>query len=279
MHLGSYNSKKGHFDDKFRELTKAEKDLHKKFTPVVIEARNRLSLFRMLVRNYAEWRNYLDLILSAKFKDDGMSEELNRLLLNYLTLAYTIQEHFTVSFRQRFKKDPLTLRKYEEFLEKLCEICWPFAFLLDFRGYVQHVDFGICRCTRNANDNSVRVKVVANAKNLLAASPRQWKISTLSADKGNLDLIAILKEFHIQMFQSYVGFVTKTFFPELQPASEFYAHLTEEVQKRDPNARMIFFTKKPTSTTDENGTISFSMTGLNVPNDVIAELGIKIDRA
>ena len=51
----------------------------------------------MLDRNYADWRGYLNRLLSADFKEHvDVSEELNRLLLNYLALAYAIQEHFSV---------------------------------------------------------------------------------------------------------------------------------------------------------------------------------------
>ena len=93
-----------------------------------------------------------------------------------------------------------------------------------------------------------------------------------------MDLIAILKEFHIQMLQSYASFVAKTFFPELRPASEFYARLTKEVQDRHPGARMIFFSKKPEPTPVDGG-LSLNMNLILVPNDVFAELGIKIATA
>jgi hypothetical protein len=278
VHLGSYNSGRRHYDA-LRDLTEGEMEQHAKFTPFLTEARNRLALFRMLDRNYADWKAYLNRLLSSTFKEDvDVSEELNRLLLNYLTFAYTIQEHFLVSFRQRFKKDTATLKKYSDFLDQLCKACWPFAFLLDYRGYVQHVGLGIGRNNRTANDTSVRIEVVANAKILLADS-RRWRRSGLTAEMGDLDLIGILKEFHVQMIQSYAVFVAKTFFPELHPASEFYAGLTEEVHERDPNARMIFFSKKPESIPGEGGKVSVNMNIIFVPNDLFAELGIKVERA
>ena len=275
MHLGSYNSTKKNYDS-FRDLTPAELAEHETHSPFCVEARERLSLFRMLDRNYSEWRTYLNRLLSSTFKQDvDVSEELNRLLLNYLTFAYTVQEHFTVSFRQRFKRDQATLDKYDAFVDRLCKACWPFAFLLDYRGYVQHVGLGISHSNRTASDTSVRIEVIARAESLLADT-RQWKRSGLTADKGDIDLIAILKEFHVQMFQSYAVFVAKTFFPELHPASKFYAGLTKEVHERDPAARMIFFSQKPESTPDGSGGLSLKMNMIYVPNDVFAELGIQI---
>ena len=278
MYLGSYNAAKRHYDS-FRNLTAAEIEQHEKLSPFVIEARERLSLFRILDRNYSDWRNYLDSLLSLTFKEGAeISQELNRFLLNYLTFAYTIQEHFLVSFRQRFKKDQSTLKKYDSFIDRLCKACWPFAFFLDYRGYVQHVGLGISRNNRTVNDTSVCIEVIADAKNLLANS-RQWKRSGLDASRGEIDLVATLKEFHIQMLQSYATFVAKTFFPELHPASSFYASLTSEVQARDPAARMVFYSEKPDLTPDETGKISFTMNLLLVPNDVFSELGIKITKS
>ena len=96
---------------------------------------------------------------------------------------------------------------------------------------------------------------------------------------GDLDLIAILKEFHVQMIKSYAVFVAKTFFPELHPASDFYAQLTKEVHERDANARMIFFSEKPEFAPGEGGKVSVNMKIIFVPNDVFAELGIKVERA
>lgn len=233
----------------------------------------------MLDRNYGEWRNYLNRLLSTDFQEDvDVSEELNRLLLNYLTFAYTIQEHFAVSFRQRFKKQPEILKKYSDFVDRLCKACWPFAFLLDYRGYVQHVGLGIGSNSRTTSETSIRIKVTANPKTLLAES-RQWNRSQLNAKKGTLDLVPILKEFHVQMLQSYATFVAKTFFPELHPADEFYTRLMKEVHERHPTARMILYSRKPKFTPKEGGKRALKINVIMVPNDVFGELGIKVERA
>lgn len=203
---------------------------------------------------------------------------MNRLLLNYLTFAYTIQAHFKVSFRQRYRKHHSSIKEYTDFINRLCAQSWAFAFLLDFRGYVQHVGLGVGHYNRTVNDSSVKIEVTADSKSLLKGSS-EWAKSNLSQEKGELDLIAILKEFHIQMIQNYAGFVAKTFFPELSPAAEFYARLTQEVHDRDKNARMVFFPQKPEITQEDDGKQSINISFTCPPNDVFSELGIKIQRA
>ena len=277
MQLGSYNSAKNKWDP-LRELTGEEIKQHDRFTPLCAEARERLALFRMLNRNYADWKTYLNRLLSAYFKEEvNVKEELDRYLLNYLTFAYTIEQHFNVSFRKRFRMDPAARKRYANFLDEQCKQSWPFAFILDYRGYVQHVELGISWTHRKANDTFVRIEVMANAKALLAAS-REWKRSGLTVAKGDMDLVGILKEFHIRMIHNYAGFVANMFFPELKPASEFYARLTKEVKERDPNALMIFFPEKPISTHDRSGTVAINWDVIYVANDLFAELGITIKR-
>ena len=78
------------------------------------------------------------------------------------------------------------------------------------------------------------------------------------------------------MLLSYQSFVAKMFFPELNPASAFYARLTQEVQKRDQAARMILFSKEPKLTVGEGGKRSAKLDIQMVPNDVFAELGIDV---
>lgn len=274
MFLGSYNNLKKHYNA-LRELTPQEVELNEKFIPIFAEARERLSLFRILEKNYLAWKGFINQLLSANFREENdVPEELNRLLLNYLTCAYTIQEHFKVSYRQRFKRHPLNLKRYDAFIDKLCGACWPFAFLLDYRGYVQHVGLGISNYHRSVGDTSVSLHVLANSNTLLAGT-KDWKRSGLKGSRGDIDLVATLKEFHAQMLQSYGAFVASTFFPELKPANEFYSLLTREVKSTDPAAIMIFFSSLPQSISKDGGTQTITMNLVEVPNDVFGQLGIK----
>jgi hypothetical protein len=127
MKLGLYNAPRRKIDV-IRDLTPDEISEDKKYTPIIAEARNRLLLFRILDKNYKAWRDYLDEIVSLKFKKDGeIGDELNRVLLNYLTCAYSIREHFATSFLQRFRHDPKKKTEHEDFIKKLADQSWPFV--------------------------------------------------------------------------------------------------------------------------------------------------------
>lgn len=274
MKLGSFNRQSNHLEV-IRGLTDDELKNHAAYSPVCVEARNRLKLFRLLNRNYEDWKNYLATLLNASSNEEDIGDELNRLLLNYLTFAYSIQEHFEVSFGRRFKKHPAKKEEYKEFLDRLCKMCWPFAFILDFRGYVQHVGLGIGRYNRHVNDVSVVIEVVADAEDLINDS-RQWKRSRLTKERGEIELIPVLKEFHIQMIQNYGKYVAHVFFPELKDAASFYQSLTSEAKSNDPAAQMVFFEDDPKVSPQEGGKSSIRVDLVFPPNDLFSELGIMV---
>jgi hypothetical protein len=260
-----------------RDLNAQEVADHEKYTAIIAEAQNRFNLFRILSQNYFEWNSYVNSLLNATTKHDGNEMlQLDRLLLNYLTCAYTIQEHFKVSFQRRFRKDEAKQREYKEFVENLCKLSWPFAFFLDFRGHVQHCGLGIGEFNREVNATSVVLSITHDAAKLVAEN-REWPHSKLLAEQGKLDLVMLLDEFHSRTLQHYAGYVVKTFFPELFPAAEFYGHLTEEVRRVDPDSRM-FFHKKDLDLKIEGDKQLLNLQLTLVPNDLFTEFGIHITK-
>jgi hypothetical protein len=211
MTLIGYNAARQHFN-LVRKLNEAEVASYEKYSPTIAEAHNRFKLFRILGQNYNEWIAYINSLLSSQSRNEENDWlQLDRLLLNYLTCAYTIQEHFMVSFRRRFRKTPAKINEYGDFMDKVCKTSWAFAFFLDFRGYIQHCELGIGHFHRHVSLTSVELSITHEASELLADS-KQWKRCKLTDKNGKLDLVQLLNEFHHHMLQSYGKFVAKTFF-------------------------------------------------------------------
>lgn len=259
----------------FRKLEENEIAEHEKYTPIIAEAGNRFNLFRILAQNYSEWNSYVNSLLNATTSNTGNEMlELDRLLLNYLTCAYTIQEHFKVSFQRRFRNDEAKQKERSDLIEGLCKVSWPFAFFLDFRGHVQHCGLGIGEFHREVNATSVIVTITHDAAKLVAEN-RDWPRSNLTANHGKLELVPLLHEFHSRMMHHYAGYVAKTFFPELFPAAEFYSRLTEEVRRSDPGFTMFFHPGELDIKT-EGDAHKWNLHLSLVPNDVFAELGVAV---
>ena len=86
-------------------------------------------------------------------------------------------------------------------------------------------------------------------------------------------MIELLQKFHPQILQNYGNFVAKTFFPELVPAIQFYARLTDEVRKINPEFKMFFGIIQPEENTNP---LKANLSLKFVPNDVLAELGLSV---
>ena len=272
MQLIGFTANKNNFHF-VRNLSEEELSNHKNYTPVFMEAHNRFKLFRILDQNYKEWDSYINLLRGPETRDyDNDFLQLDRLLLNCLTAAYTIQEHFQVSFMRRFRKNAGKLKEHDDFINGLCQNFWEFAFFLDFRNHVQHCGLGIGRFNRQTFLNHAEICVVYDAAQLFAEN-KNWKRCKLTGKEGELNLIELLKKFHLQILQNYGGYVAKIFFPELIPATQFYANLTDEVRKINPEFKMFFGVIQPEENTNP---LKAKLSLKFVPNDVLAELGISI---
>lgn len=255
-----------------RDLPEAEIAEHSTYVPVLAEARERLKLFQILDHNYGEWKRYLKSLLSAKPHRDDEIVHLDRLLLNYVTCAYVIEQHFNVSFQQRYRKDPARQKAYNEFQSRLYRRSWQTAFFLDFRGYIQHSGLGIGFYNRPVREASVKIVIICDARELVPKM-RRWDRSKLTAARGKIDIVSSLRECHFHLSKSYGSFVAATFFPELAPAAKFYGDLTSEVRDKHPNHRMVFF-KRRRARKDRSGNKTWKIEFTEVPNDLFGELGL-----
>jgi hypothetical protein len=261
---------KGQQFSRARDLSDDELSSHEKYWPLVIEAGSRLKLFNILQMNYQEWRDYLDeLLTTAPGDPEQQHMELNRLILNYLSSAYMIHQHFDVSFKQRFRNDEKKCKEHEEVLARLSSKCWAFGFFFDFRGFVQHRGLAVGVYKRGVSATRVEISLSQDPAVLLKQS-RDWKRSKLARHNADLDLIELLREFHLCMLNGYSRFIIDTFYPELVPADEFYSKLTIEALGQAPG-RMVFI-----DNLSEDGTPidKLELNIHHVPNNLFLEFGM-----
>jgi hypothetical protein len=259
-----------------RDLSQDEIKKNDRYMPLTGEAMERCVLFKILAQNYAEWRSYVRSLLSGE-PFGGETEAkltLNRLLLNYLTCAYTIQEHFKVALKRRFRSQPDKIKEYDDYLKRLCDKSWDTAFFLDFRGYVQHRGFGITRYRRPTTPTSVELIIECDASELVAESRNvgDWARSKLTASKGRIEIVPTLAAFHVHMVKNYGKFVAKLIYPELEDAAKFYADLTKEALQNNARFKMIFCETPVVTKIEDRTKTTWSL--LCPPNDLFAEVGL-----
>lgn len=256
-----------------RDLSEEELASHERFREPFCDAENRFMLFRILELNYQEWISCIRSLLSVGGSQKINSRlKLNQLLLNYLTISYSITQHFERSYKQKFRRQKKMMERYDAFFRRVQNSCWAFCFFQDFRNYVQHCELPIGAFSRHESHHKVEVSVTHEAS-LLLRDYKEWRKCALTTAHGTLDLIDLLQHYHVRMTQDYATFVAKSFYPLLTEAQQFYSRLTVEAQKAHPGYRMVF--GELTSKEKEDGTNAVNISCLEVPNDVYAELGIK----
>jgi hypothetical protein len=264
-----------------RNLSSNELSLHDRYRPLTGEAMERLTLFKVLAHNYEEWKKYIESLLSAQpLGDEYAKLNLNRLLLNYLTCAYTIREHFQVVLKQRFRTEPSKLKDHESFLQRLVAGSWATAFFFDFRDYVQHRGLGIGNYSRNVKRTSVTLTITCDAASLARESrnlEKDWHYSRLKGTEGQLELVPLLAKFHEQMLKSYARHVAKLMYPELEAAAEFYKVLTSEAVAGRPEFKMVLSSGDPIIK-KSNGRTDYEYSLLCAPNDLFAEVGLSLSK-
>ena len=259
-----------------RDLTDDELRADDHYRTRFAEIYSRFSLFRILEKNYQEWWSFTRKLLTPGNRDFEQDRlELNRLLMNYLSSAYSIVEHLEKSYTRRFRNDAEKSQKYRDFVSRLEHDSFAYAFFMDFRDYAQHQETPIGTYNRNETTNSVNISIRQSAGDL-STQPRDWERSHLTAAKGDLDLLTMTRDFHHLMNHSFERFMIDALNPDLKAIDEFYWGLTQEVRQKIPNARMVFLEKL--IQTPERTRVSFSYTIVQPPNAPYEELGIPIDR-
>lgn len=255
--------------DAIRELTEDEQDKLAEYTKIAASANNRFKLFAILSRNYEEWWNYTRSLLAAggELVSDEMLE-LDRLLMNFLSSAKSVLEHFKQEWTQIYRK---TEREgdFKIYIKKLEDNCWAFAFFQDMRNFTQHCGLPVGTYSRNTNATSVTLAVQADAEWLLDHY-KKWDKSKLTKDKGLFDLITLCQDYHLRLKRDFGQFVATAIVPSLGDAHNFLARLSNEAKQHNPNGEYKLITKL--NMKSDGIDFQFSMP----PSDLLGSLGITL---
>ncbi|CAM5184958.1 hypothetical protein UACE39S_01432 [Ureibacillus acetophenoni] len=114
-------------------------------------------LYQLIVRNGVELESYLESVknegTSLKETSDYIIFESNRLLMNYLSIIRTYDDHISSEISKTFdsqKKD-----EFKSFLSALYDEFFTYRFIVRLRNFAQHFDIPISSFTRNRDGNFV----------------------------------------------------------------------------------------------------------------------------
>jgi len=252
-----------------RELSESEQAKLAEFTALVASARNRFKLFTILKKNYSEWWEYTRSLLSPgdNLEPDEMLE-LDRLMLNYLSSAKSLLDHFKQHWTQAHRNTDREA-EFMKFIGKLEQGCWAFAFFQDMRNYTQHCGLPIGNYSRNSTASSVTLSIQADSEWLIDHFTG-WKKSKLTKAKGRLDLLKLCRDYHVKLQHDFGNFVATEFAPNLLEAHNFLACLANEAYKERPDGEYRILTGLKVRPD------GFDSKFTTPPSDLLGSLGISI---
>jgi hypothetical protein len=251
-----------------RPISDNERKTIQRFLRETGEARDHFRLFRIFGANYDELVKVISQgVLKIGLAPDDERIVFDRVFLNLLASGKAITDHFSKYLTAKFGVQKR--REFREYLKRLREASWAFAFMEDVRNYVQHQGLPIVDYTRSFSATSVKLSITINAEKL-AVDTRAWPNSKLTAQHGTLEVFDLVSEYYLRISRDLANFLAKWLVPNFVEAHKFFATLAGEVKRAVPNGRVILLEQYVSA----NHKHSFSF--IELPENVFGELGISV---
>jgi hypothetical protein len=193
-----YAVQKGNNAVPLRSLSEDDLQSLQRHNKLYFDARNRFRLFEIMKRNYGEWERFIKTLEDPKLRVSGDAmTELDRLMLNFLSSVSALFNHFKVHFC-RFAVGDDSKKKFDDYVRNLEKTNRTYAFLADFRNFVQRCELPVGHMQRTETGaGKVTLTVTTEASWLVENCSnwrRTWRRSRLTKDSGCFDLISMMKD-------------------------------------------------------------------------------------
>ena len=249
-----------------RSLTAEETEMLHKWEEPFRTAEQRMNLLKIVHRNFRQLQGFLGEPDAANI-DHRI--ELDRLILNYLSSAYGLHEQLRRHIKRRTRDE---IAAFNRFIDRLEKQSFAFAFFRDFRNYVQHCELPVGKLTITRTPAKTIIHIRHFVRDLLQDS-KEWKRSELHKRTGEIDLLALLREYNDVLFGDYANQIAGYFTRQLFPLDNFAQRLAIEVKAIKPTYRLVICTS-----VEGDGINKVNFTCQDLPEDVLGFLNIKLVR-
>ncbi len=199
--------------------------------------RERYSLLHILDKNFMQLDSFAKSLEGGKpINAGGILTELNNHFMNYLSTAYALRQHLEASIKRDFGRDSVHPAKFQQFIELLETASFEYAFLQDFRNFVQHCGFPV-GSARLMYQQSGRVLTVTYSKASLLESYKGWKKCNLqNRPETELDLLAVVGRAHCVTRQEFSGLIYAVYGTNLNRIDSCFVGFHKEAADVNPNS-------------------------------------------
>lgn len=254
---------------RIRDLTPGEFAEHDAKLEEFIRLRRRFSLLHVAEQNFAALAGFLAQVsAAANLNGNKALAEANRHFMNYFSSAYALRQHLNTSLIRDFGRNSGQVIKFQKFLSMLEEKSFDYAFVQDFRNFVQHCGFPVGEMRRTENHQG-RALSVKYSKAALLSDYNEWGKSKLAErPEGEFDLMVIVQKHHALVVREFSVVIQAEYGQNLDAIEAYFVGLHEEAKKIAPNAVAKIVDELPDN--PYSGTVTFR----DIPRNPLAELGL-----
>ena len=234
----------------------------------------RFSLLHILEQNFSALNLFLRrLCEDSSFNSYKAHSEANRHLMNYLSSGYALREHLEKAVKRDFGRKSKELFRFEGFIEYLERTSFEYAFLQDFRDYVQHCGFPVGEM-QLTSDKHGKILTLTYSKTALLTDYKTrgkdaWSKSNLpNRHETEFDLIALVKKHHLVAMAEFSIIIQDFYVENLNRIEEILSGYDAEAKNIEPNAIAKIAMSVPPN--PSNGRITFR----DIPRNPFDLLGI-----
>lgn len=254
-----------------RDLTESELSTFQRYFDEHRRLRERYSLLHIVDKNFKSIQAMIDDAQGPKGFVPGRDlDELNSRFMNYLSAVYSLREHLETALKRDFGRDSEHVVRYPQIISFLEQRSFDYAFLQDFRNFVQHCGFPVGMVNISATESGPVVNVKFK-RDVLLRSYKGWSKSQLETrTESEMDLLAITRAAHLIITKHFSGIIFLAYAGNLKAMEPVFANYHKEAADVWP-ASVAKIVLSLSGSPQTGGTITMQ----DIPRDIYGELGLR----
>lgn len=232
--------------------------------------RERQSLVHMLDRDFREIQSFVNAQESAKAVQPGrVLVDLNKRFMDYLASGYALREHLETALKRDLGRNSEHAIRFPQLLCFLEKTSFEYAFLQDFRNFVQHCAFPVGNVHLKRDLTRSLLTVTYSRLDLLRQYKGWKKCSLETRPEMEIDLLGAVRTAHNVTIQKFSGVICLAYGKNLARMDSCFSGFHKEAADINPSsvARIVL----SRTGTSESGEVKLQ----DIPQNPYGELGLR----
>jgi hypothetical protein len=232
--------------------------------------RERQSLVHIFDRDFREIQSFVNSLESGKAIQAGrVLVDLNKRFMDYLASGYALREHLETALKRDFGRNSEHAIRFPQLLWFLEKTSFEYAFLQDFRNFVQHCAFPVGNVYLRRDLTGSWLTVTYSRLDLLRLYKGWKKCALETRPEMEIDLLDVVRAAHHVAIQKFSGVICLAYGKNLPRMDSCFSGFHKEAADINPSsvARIVL----SRTGTPESGEVKLQ----DIPRNPYGELGLR----